>query len=63
MSRKSHDPGKTCPNRAIHTPHPTGYLAYGEWAEKMLAKGYRAGEVLRVRSLRDMAPSGRVGGA
>ena len=25
-----------CPNLDQHTPHPTGYLAYGEWADRAL---------------------------
>ncbi len=28
--------GEPCPNAANHTPHPSGYVAHGEWAERML---------------------------
>jgi hypothetical protein len=28
--------GATCPRVESHTPHPEGYLAHSEWAEKML---------------------------
>jgi hypothetical protein len=32
----SPDPAANCPERANHTPHPSGYLAHAEWAERML---------------------------
>ncbi len=29
-------PREPCPNAASHTPHPPGYVAHAEWAERML---------------------------
>jgi hypothetical protein len=33
VKRKEVEP---CPNAAAHTPHPTGYLAHAEWAERKM---------------------------
>lgn len=33
MTRKA---PRECSNTANHTPHPVGYLAHGEWAERMM---------------------------
>lgn len=29
------DTSSTCPNRAEHTPEPSGYMAWFEWAGRM----------------------------
>ena len=34
MTRRA-APEPPCPNQAEHTPHPTGYLGWWSWAERM----------------------------
>lgn len=32
---ESFEHSDTCPNEATHTPRPSGYIAWFEWAERM----------------------------
>lgn len=47
---------KECPNKSMHTEHPTGYVAYHDWAKELLSeRDALQSEVERLRDTLDQA--------